>query len=194
MPTIPSIPLIIVIEGVDQAGKKTQSIMLERALKDAGKTVRRFDFPDYTTRIGGVIGEILAGGYVAPQVLHCLMTANHWEAVRTASGNAKHDVLVMNRYVQSNLVYGMVNGMPKAWLENLDDGMPKADIVILLDIPPEESFRRKKKDRDMFESDLAFLSRVSEVYRSMAEKRRWRVVDAVGTADEVHDRIMDVLD
>ncbi len=192
MPTIPSIPLIIVIEGVDQAGKKTQSIMLERALKDAGKTVRRFDFPDYTTRIGGVIGEILAGGYVAPQVLHCLMTANHWEAVHGIR-HAKHDVLVMNRYVQSNLVYGMVNGMPKAWLENLDDGMPKADIVILLDIPPEESFRRRKKDRDVFESDLAFLSRVSEVYRSMAEKRRWRVVDATGTTEDVHARIMNIL-
>ena len=185
--------MIIVIEGMDQAGKKTQSVMLERALKDAGKSVRLFAFPDYTTRVGRIIGETLAGGYVAPHVLHCLMAANHWEVVRSIR-QSKHDVLVMNRYVQSNLVYGMVSGMSKAWLENLDDGMPKADIVILLDIPPEESFRRKKKDRDMFESDFAFLNRVSEVYRSMAEKRRWRVVDATGTADEVHDRIMDVLD
>ncbi len=186
--------MIIVVEGVDQAGKKTQALKLVNAIKNGDRTAKMFDFPDYATAVGKVIRDMLNSGKpVVPQVLHCLLAANRWEVADNIR-RSEHDVLVMNRYTQSNLVYGTVNGMSREWLANLDDGMPKADIVILLDIPPEESFRRKKKDRDMFESDFAFLNRVSEVYRSMAEKRRWRVVDAVGTADEVHDRIMDVLD
>ena len=37
----------------------------------------------------------------------------------------------MNRYYHSNLVYGLANGMKQKWLENLDAGLPKADLVIL---------------------------------------------------------------
>jgi dTMP kinase len=40
----------------------------------------------------------------------------------------------MNRYYQSNLIYGLVNGLPPEWLEHLDAGLPKADLVIVLDV------------------------------------------------------------
>ena len=98
------------------------------------------------------------------------------------------------RYVQSNLAYGMVNGMPRAWLKNLDDGMPGADIVMLLDMPPEESFSRKRDGRDSFESDQTFLGKVRDAYLSLAERRRWHVIDATGTTEDVHARIMGALD
>ena len=59
----------------------------------------------------------------------------------------------MNRYYQSNLIYGLANGMKRKWLENLDAGLPKADLVILLDVTQRESFRRKKTRRDKFEKN-----------------------------------------
>ena len=152
-----------------------------------------FDFPDYETAVGKVIRDMLNSGKpVVPQVLHCLLAANRWE-VADDIRRSRHDVLVMNRYTQSNLVYGMVNGMSREWLANLDDGMPKADIIILLDIPVKESFRRKKNTRDAFESDMGFLKRVRETYLGLAEKLGWHTVDATGTIDDVHDEIMNVL-
>ena len=41
-------------------------------------------------------------------------------------------VIIMNRYYQSNLVYGISNGVHINWLLNLDKGLPKEDIVIVL--------------------------------------------------------------
>ena len=44
--------MIIVIEGGDQAGKKTQSELLTKALKARKLKTKLFSFPDYTTPIG----------------------------------------------------------------------------------------------------------------------------------------------
>ena len=185
--------MIIAIEGVDQAGKLTQTVRLVEALRKEGKTAKTFDFPDYSTVVGGMIrGMLNSGKPIVPRVLHCLLAANRWE-VEGDIRQAKHDVLVMNRYTQSNLVYGMVNGMSSEWLANLDDGMPNADVVILLDILAEESFKRKGSGRDSFESDMVFLERVRETYLRMAERLGWHVVDAAREISDVHDDIMKIV-
>ena len=73
-------PLIISIEGGDQAGKKTQSSMLVKVLDSRGVQVSAFSFPDYTTPVGKVIKNVLNGKHTPiPQVIHCLMSANRWE-------------------------------------------------------------------------------------------------------------------
>ena len=73
-------PLIISIEGGDQAGKKTQSNMLVKVLDSRGVRVSAFSFPDYTTPVGKVIKNVLNGKHTPiPQVIHCLMSANRWE-------------------------------------------------------------------------------------------------------------------
>ena len=71
----------------------------------------------------------------------------------------------MNRYRESNLVYGLVNGLKLNWLENLDTGLPKSDLVIVLDVPQTESFKRKRLDRDRFEKNRAFSQKISKTYR-----------------------------
>ena len=43
--------MIIVIEGGDQAGKLTQSILLEKSLKKRKIKTKLFHFPDYDTPI-----------------------------------------------------------------------------------------------------------------------------------------------
>jgi len=53
--------LIITFEGGDQAGKKTQSAMLQRKLRSAKLKVKLFSFPDFTTPIGKEIDRYLHG-------------------------------------------------------------------------------------------------------------------------------------
>lgn len=59
----------------------------------------------------------------------------------------------------------------------MEDGLPKPDLVVLLDIPPGLSRRRKSKGRDVHEGDLAYLTRVRREYLHLARKFRWKIVD-----------------
>ncbi len=184
--------MIVVIEGGDQAGKLTQSTLLEKALKRQKIKTQRFDFPDYTTPIGKEITKYLNGKQkFSPHVIHCLLAANRWEKLgEILASEKKNSVLIMNRYYHSNLVYGLANGMNQRWLENLDAGLPKADLVILLDVTQKESFRRQRAHRDKFEKGTEFSKRVSQIYRRIAKKRRWMIIDASQTKDKIHEEIL----
>lgn len=186
--------MIIVIEGGDQAGKKTQTELLFRALKKRKIKTTTFSFPDYTTPVGKEIAKYLGGKRkFPPQTIHCLLAANRWEKLNEITkAQSKNSVLIMNRYYQSNLVYGLANGMKQKWLENLDAGLPKADLVILLDVSQKESFHRKKTNRDKFEKNKDFLKKISKIYRTMAKKKRWKIVDATKSKEEVHKEILKI--
>ena len=184
--------MIIVIEGGDQAGKLTQSKLLEKALKKRKIKTKLFHFPDYKTPVGKEIRQYLDGKRkFPPQVIHCLLAANRWEKLdEIAAAQQKNSVLIMNRYYHSNLVYGLANGMKRQWLENLDAGLPKADLVILLDVTQKESFRRQKTNRDKFEKNEEFLQKISKVYKKIAKKKHWTIIDASKTKEEVHEDIL----
>jgi dTMP kinase len=184
--------MIIVIEGGDQAGKLTQSTLLEKALKKRKIKTKLFHFPDYNTPIGKEIRQYLDGKRkFPPQVIHCLLAANRWEKLnQILAAQEKNSVLIMNRYYHSNLIYGIANGMKQKWLENLDVGLPKADLVILLDVTQKESFRRQKTHRDKFEKNEEFLRKISKIYRTIAKKKRWKIIDASKPKQEVHEEIL----
>lgn len=192
---IPIELLIIVIEGTDQAGKKTQSELLASALKKNKIKTKIFSFPDYTTPIGKEISKFLHGKRkFPPQVIHCLLAANRWEKLdQIKKAHAENSVLIMNRYYQSNLVYGVANGLSLKWLEGLDAGLPKADLVIVLDVSQRESFSRKKTNRDKFEKNTLFLNKISKTYRQLAKKQGWQIIDASGTKNHIHQSIMGIL-
>jgi dTMP kinase len=187
--------LIIVIEGSDQAGKKTQSELLAQALNARKLRTKIFSFPDYTTPLGREIDNFLHGKRkFPPQVIHCLLAANRWEKLQEIKkAQSENSILIMNRYYQSNLVYGVVNNLNLKWLQNLDEGLPKADLVIVLDVSQKESFSRKRSKRDKFEKDKKFLVQISETYRKLAKKLGWKLVDASRTKEEVHQSIIDIL-
>jgi len=186
--------MIVVFEGGDQAGKKTQSALLEKKLKSAKIKTKIFSFPDYSTPIGKEISKYLHGKRkFPPQVIHCLLAANRWEKLDDIKkAQQKNSVVIMNRYRESNLVYGMVNGLKTDWLENLDIGLPKSDLVIVLDVPQSESFTRKKVNRDKFEKNKDFSKKISKMYRKMAKKNKWKIVDATKSKHEVHEDIMKI--
>ena len=186
--------MIIVIEGGDQAGKLTQSTMLEKSLKKRKIKTKLFHFPDYKTPIGKEIRQYLDGNRkFSPQVIHCLLSANRWEKLdEILAAQDKNSVLIMNRYYHSNLIYGIANGMKQSWLENLDAGLPKADLVILLDVTQKESFQRQKTNRDKFEKNEEFLRKISKIYRATAKKKHWKIIDASKSKEEVHEEIMKI--
>ena len=186
--------MIIVFEGGDQAGKKTQSALLEKKLKLAKIKTTLFSFPDYSTPIGKEINKYLHGKRkFPPQVIHCLLAANRWEKLdEIKKAQQKNSIVIMNRYRESNLVYGLVNGLKLEWLENLDSGLPKSDLVIVLDVPQTESFSRKRSNRDRFEKNKDFSNKISKTNRKMAVKKKWKIDDATKSKHEVHEYIMKI--
>ena len=191
--------MIIVIEGGDQAGKLTQSILLEKALKKRKIKTKLFHFPDYETPIGKEIRKYLDGKRkFPPQAIHCLLSANRWEKLdEILAAEEKNSVLIMNRYYHSNLIYGLANGMKQKWLESLDVGLPKADLVILLDVTQKESFSRSPRNdkgkvmkRDKFEKNEQFSRKISKIYHITAKKKHWKIIDASKSKLEVHEEIL----
>ncbi len=187
--------MIIALEGTDQAGKKTQSVMLARALKSQKIKTAMFDFPDYSTIIGKEINNYLHGKRkFPPEIIHYLYAANRWEKLEEIKkSDAKNSILIMNRYYQSNLVYGIANGLKEKWLQSLDAGLPKADLVIVLDVSQSKSFSRKKSNRDKFEKNKNFSKKISQIYQRLAKKHKWKLIDASGTKQETHKEILKII-
>jgi len=186
--------MIVTFEGGDQAGKKTQSALLAKRLKSLKIKTKLFSFPDYSTPIGKEIDKYLHGKRkFPPQTIHTLLAANRWEKVdEIKKAQEKNSVVIMNRYAESNLVYGLANGLKLPWLEGLDAGLPKSDLVIVLDVPQNESFKRKKQNRDKFEKNAKFSQTISRTYRKLAKKKRWKIIDATQSKSDVHQDIMRV--
>lgn len=186
---------IIVIEGTDKAGKRTQSRLLMNALKLSGKICKMMDFPDYTTPVGKEIRSFLGGRRsYAIEVKHMLLSANRWEKRRDIESTIeKGTIIIMNRYYQSNLVYGISHGLNLNWLLNLDRGLPREDVVIVLEVSPDISYRRVPKDRDTFEMDQKLLTEVNKNYRKLANRFNWKLVNGEKISEEVHNEIMDIV-
>lgn len=187
--------MIIVIEGFDQSGKKTQSKLLASFLKTRNIKSKIFNFPDYTTPIGKEIRRYLRGKRMfPPQVIHCLLAANRWERSKDINeALLENYVVIMNRYYQSNLVYGTVNGLDMKWLENLDKGLPKEDLVILLDVNTTDSFSRKKERRDKFEENQEFAQKITQEYRKLAKEYGWHTVNASSHKLQVHQDVKQIV-
>ena len=98
----------------------------------------------------------------------------------------------MNRYYHSNLVYGIANGLKEKWLQKLEEGIPKADLVVILDTSQNDSFSRKKSMRDKFEKDKIFSKKISQIYRRLAKKHRWKIVSS-NAKQETHAEIMKII-
>jgi dTMP kinase len=182
--------VLVSFEGIDAAGKNTQSRMLFEYLKRSGTPTEFISFPDYATPIGQEIRSFLdhKRDYGA-EARHVLYAANRYEhKEQLESWIARGKVVVINRYVESNLAYGGANGLPMEWLSQLESRMPRADYVFYLKISPEVSAARKR-NRDLYESDLAFLKRVASIYEALAQPGRWFTINADRPKDLVHYEI-----
>lgn len=183
---------IIVFEGIDKAGKTTQAKLLEKKL---GSKCVRIDFPDYSTPVGKEIKQFLDGKRNYPdEVKMMLLSANRWEKKGEIEKMvSKGTTVIMNRYYQSNLVYGISKGLKLDWLLSLDKGLPKADLVIVIDIRPKTLVSRSKNVVDTFEKDMELIRRVKKNYRILANKFNWRTVEGEKSVDEVHGQVLRIV-
>ncbi len=183
------------IEGIDQSGKKTQARLLAAKLRRQGFNVATIGFPVYTTPTGREIRAFLSGKRNYPvQAVHMLYSLNRWENKHVITQRLEQaDFLVADRYYRSNLAYGLARGLSLNWLTTLDQGLPKPDIVVVLDVPVPTSFSRKAQSRDLHESDRALLLRVRRAYLGLARKYHWRVVNATQPATNVGQELWNSL-
>lgn len=147
-------------------------------------------FPDYSSVIGGEIHDFLSGKKDYPiEVRHVLYAANRYEHKKQIeSWLSTGKILIMNRYCESNVAYGVASGLPHEWLASLESLMPESDYVFLIKITPELSLNRKEK-RDKFELDLIFLQRVCQAYDALAKSRNWFTLEGGRSPDEVRKEI-----
>jgi dTMP kinase len=185
---------LIVIEGIDKSGKTTQSKLLTKVLSTNGIDCVRINFPDYSTPIGSEIKAFLNGKHNYPdEVKMMLLSANRWEKKNEIKNWLKEGkVIVMNRYYQSNLVYGISKGLKLDWLIQLDKGMPKENLVILINIDPITSSQRSKS-KDQFESDFSLLKTVKKNYLAMAKRYGWVVVNGEKSRENLKNEIISIV-
>jgi len=185
---------IIVIEGIDKAGKTTQANLLLKKLK--GKKYVKFDFPDYSTPVGIEIKQFLDGKRnYSDEVKMMLLSANRWEKKsEIESIIGKGTTIIMNRYYQSNLVYGISKGLKLKWLLALDEGLPKADLVVVIDIKTNTLVKRSRNDiTDTFEQDLDLIRNVRRNYKMLANKFNWHIIDGEDTVNIVNVQVVELV-
>jgi len=185
---------IIVIEGIDKAGKTTQANLLLKNLK--GKKYMKFDFPDYSTPVGIEIKQFLDGKRdYSDEVKMMLLSANRWEKKsEIESIIGKGTTIIMNRYYQSNLVYGISKGLKLKWLLALDEGLPKADLVVVIDIKTKTLVKRSRNDTtDTFEQDLDLIRNVRKNYKMLANKFNWHIIDGEDTVNIVNVQVVELV-
>lgn len=179
----------VVIEGIDQSGKETQSRLLVGRLKWDGHKTEKLSYPIYTSFSGREIAAFLEGKRSYPyQVLHMLYSMNRWESLDKLRELLRDSgYLIVDRYYPSNLAYGIARGLDERWLLSLDRGLPEPNKIILLDTSVDASFARKTSGRDVHERDKKFLKKVRKSYLSLAKRRKWIVVNGNRSLAEVNE-------
>lgn len=191
--------LILVLEGIDKTGKSTQSAKLAQTLTDQGYRVEVSEFHRYDTPTGKLIRQFLDGEYEVPQVaIECVMAADKYAQAQWFEGLEKNtDILILDRYILSQLVYSKSLGLDVDFMTNLLQYLKEPDFHIYLDISPESSIERRRgeEENDKYERDHSLMTTARNNYLTIIEKEvennKAIIVDATLPIDEVHNQILE---
>jgi dTMP kinase len=194
--------LLIAIEGVDGAGKRTLCGGLRTAFESNHKSVAGLSFPRYSHSVAAdLAAEALHGQHgdlntsvYAMAVLFALDRAAAHDEIGHL--RAAYDVLILDRYVASNAAYSAArlhqdaSGEAVEWVRRLEYErlhMPAPDWQVLLAVPAELAAERtqnresedRARRRDTYERDDELQRRTGEVYSGLAERGfggPWQIV------------------
>ncbi|HBG54513.1 MAG TPA: thymidylate kinase [Rikenellaceae bacterium] len=198
--------MLIVLEGLDGAGKSTQLKAMEAYFKKRTRPVHFMHFPCYDTPVyGSLIARFLRGDSgpidaVDPYLVSLLFAGNRFEmAPRIRSWLQDGEVVLLDRYVYSNIAFQCAKLKNPGERELLRDfilkmeyehfGIPRPEVNLFLDVPL--SFVKEKlesprqgEDRsylqgkdDIHEASLTFQQRVRDVYLEQAQgDKSFRVI------------------
>lgn len=185
--------MLIVLEGLDGAGKSTQVKLLKEYIQSKGKQLRYLHFPRFDAPVyGDLIAKFLRGDFgainqVHPQLVALLFAEDRRDAaalIREWLGNG--DVVLLDRYVYSNIAYQCSKIKNKTesnalreWIFNLEYNIyniPRPDVNLFLDVPISFVDKKLKENRegddreylkgksDIHEADIQFQIDVRELY------------------------------
>lgn len=187
-------PLFIVFESLDGGGKSTQAKMLVDALNlRPGCPALLTREP--TTEIHDYDGRPKVYSVADPHAAALLFAADRRLHQCEIEGTLSAGIhVVCDRYQLSLQAYQSASGVDLDWLISLDAGCRVPDLTIYLAITPEEAMERLA-GKPGPNHDLARLSAVHRCYaaalaRAADAGHRLALVDARGTPDEVHARIL----
>ncbi|MDJ0395175.1 dTMP kinase [Rhodococcus sp. G-MC3] len=195
---------LVVIEGVDGAGKNTLARRLVSSWERDDLDVVRIGFPRYEVSVhADLAAEALRGdhGDTASSVhaMALLFALDRRDAaVELRELLSRNHIVLLDRYVASNAAYTAArleqsaDGEAVEWIRSLEFdrfGVPVPDVQILLDVSVElaaqRAASRESEDasrvRDVYERDGSLQSRTSAVYGELAAldwASPWRVVGA----------------
>jgi dTMP kinase len=194
---------LIVIDGTDGSGKRTQSERLVEVLRERGYNAVRVEFPRYGERSAAMVEDYLNGKFGGVEQVNAYQASIFYACDRYAASFHIRDLLandtivICDRYASANM--GHQTGKIKdpverdkflEWLNHLEFGIfeiPSPDVNILLYMPPEvgqalvdqKSLRAyiKEGKRDIHENDLNHLSHAAQAFLYCAKKYSWHVID-----------------
>ena len=190
--------MLVVLEGLDGAGKSTQVKKLRTYLESLFGSLEYVHFPRYDAPVyGDLISRFLRGDFGSNEAVHPQLVAllfaedRHGAAPQMRKILAAGGHILLDRYVYSNIAYqcAKLNDPVEAeklrdWVFNTEYGdfeLPKPDLNIFLDVPISFVESKLKSDRagqdrdylegsqDIHEADIEFQKRVRTMYRRQCE-------------------------
>ena len=190
--------MLVVLEGLDGAGKSTQVKKLRAYLESICGSLEYIHFPRYDAPVyGDLISRFLRGDFgsnesVHPQLVALLFAEDrHGAAPQMKETLDKGGTVLLDRYVYSNIAYqcAKISNPEEAeslrdWIFNTEYGnfsLPVPDLNIFLDVPigfveAKLKSQRGGSDRDylegsqdIHEADIEFQKRVRNIYRRQCE-------------------------
>ncbi len=213
---------LISIEGLDGSGKETQADLLEKELLHRGVKLRRVSFPEYGEPSSAPVEMYLKGDFGKnPNDVNAFAASTFFAVDRFASYRRRWQkdyesgvLILADRYTTSNMVYQMPK-LPKSewdgflvWLQDFEYvrlGIPRPDLTVYLDMPTGISqkllnarYRKRGGEKDIHESNTAYLSACRQGAAYAAEKLGWRWVpcadgNAVRSKESIHREVLDIV-
>lgn len=142
---------LIVIEGLDKAGKTTQIELLKQKL-DVQKT--RYVSARFPSRDedGSLIGKLIRDQLVSssstkklsPEVLHLLFAADRWERKEQIEKWLEEGInVILDRYSYSGIAYSLAQGVNPSLCKIVEVGLPVPDVIYYLSLPATLAATRK---------------------------------------------------
>ena len=196
----------ITFEGCEGVGKSRQIKLLEEYLKGNGIKYY-FTREPGGTAISEQIRSVILDGKNAEMTDECealLYAAARVQLIKEeiAPRLQNGELVFCDRYVDSSLAYqGKARGLGYEFIKSINsyafkNAMP--DLTVFLNLSPEDAFKRKGgvDGTDRLElSGMDFHNKVYEGYLELAKtyRDRFAVIDASGTKEETHSKIISVL-
>ncbi|VVB90358.1 putative thymidylate kinase [uncultured archaeon] len=192
--------VLIAMEGIDGAGKTTQTKKLQEILIREGFDVVCFKEPT-SGKWGMKIRDIALNGrsnVTAEQELNYFILDREEDVRENIEPALKSNkIVIMDRYYYSNIAYQGALGIDPKEIQRINENrcFPKPDVVIILDVAPNIGISRIKRFRkeklNNFEQEK-YLSRVRELFQGMEHEENVQIIDGSRLLHEVKDQISNI--